>query len=509
MSTHSESADTQFENDHGSLALRASRGAIWTMGAQLGTQGLALVSLVVLGRLLEPSDYGAFAAAMVVIGFALVLADAGLFVGLLQRPSVTPGEMKQVQRIAAIWSSLIAIVLFFSAHPLAQLLGDVAMVPMLRLCSLSLPATAFGLVARVRKMHGNRWRHVAAADLVGAGCGLVAGTVLALRGADSSALGVQFVLGMLVSSILLNWGSRRLPGLPRPTMSPVSAIREARGTISLGLGVAGFNALNYWARNFDNLLVGRVLGLSALGIYTRAYLLLLLPLNQIQRGLSAVVIRTLADLQDDQDCFKAGYLRIVGVVSVLSGLVIIVLLSDTRSFVMVVLGDQWLASIPLIRIFAVLTAFQAVATTAGWLYQATGRSTAMFRWGVASTAVIMSSILCGAATHSLVGLTLCYAIAAGPVLIVPTLLFAGREVGISPLPILSRAFLPVSASLLGSALVNLLPVIQCRHGAALGLSIRIALAVGVYGFILWASSAPALKDVRHFMRNLGLGNRLS
>ena len=91
--------------------------------------------------------------------------------------------------------------------------------------------------------------------------------------------GVWSVVGMYLtmgcSNVLVIWLTTKW----KPSFQ---LNKEAIKTIwSYGIHAFGDNALNYWSRNFDNFIIGKCLGTLQLGLYTRAYSLMLLPVKNL------------------------------------------------------------------------------------------------------------------------------------------------------------------------------------------------------------------------------------
>ena len=164
------------------------------------------------------------------------------------------------------------------------------------------------------------------------------------------------------------------------------AIRDLWGFSS---NLAGFNALNYWVRNADNFLVGKFVGPAGLGIYGRAYNLMLMPLAQISWVLSRVMFPVLSRMQSDTARVKQGYLRAIGVIGLVTFPIVTGLFAVAEPFVLTVFGPRWESMVPIVQILCLAGLSQSVGTTTGWIYQSQGRTDWMFRWGLASSAVTL------------------------------------------------------------------------------------------------------------------------
>src|SRR6266542_1676533 len=81
--------------------------------------------------------------------------------------------------------------------------------------------------------------------------------------------------------------------------------------LAFGRNLTAYNILNYLARNIDNLLIGRYWGAQQLGLYARAYPLLLLPLDQIVGPIDGVAVTALSRLADTEERYRQAYLRML------------------------------------------------------------------------------------------------------------------------------------------------------------------------------------------------------
>ena len=100
--------------------------------------------------------------------------------------------------------------------------------------------------------------------------------------------------------------------------------------MKFGSGVSGFNIVNYFARNADNLLIGKFYGSEQLGYYDRAYRLLLFPMSQILGPLGRVVLPLLARLQSDPQRYRKVYIEAVSLLMMATqpGLVFLIIFAE-------------------------------------------------------------------------------------------------------------------------------------------------------------------------------------
>jgi PST family polysaccharide transporter len=226
------------------------------------------------------------------------------------------------------------------------------------------------------------------AELIGVMVGGVAAVTQAAVHSSPWPIITFLVVTDLVTSILLVRASP-YPVVLRPDRAAL------RDLWQFGGGLFGDAAVNYWSRNADNVLIGRVIGSAALGIYSRCYVLLLFPVQQVAQVVNRVMFPAMSTVQDDPSRIRSAYLRTVSVVAVVIFPAAAALLVAAHPVVIGLLGAKWSAAIPVLRVFAVITAIQSIGTTTGWLYQVTGHTTRMFRVTVVLTILVIIGFVIG------------------------------------------------------------------------------------------------------------------
>ncbi|HEY9298115.1 MAG TPA: oligosaccharide flippase family protein, partial [Phormidium sp.] len=159
--------------------------------------------------------------------------------------------------------------------------------------------------------------------------------------------------------------------------------------------LTGFNIVNYFSRNLDNILIGRYWGAQQLGLYDKAYQLLLLPLRQINIPISSVAVPGLSQLQLDPNRFRNYYLKTITCITFLTTPLITLFLIIADEIVILALGPQWRDASVIFQLLAISAVVQPLLQTTGWLYVATGRTDRQFKWGLLSALILNSSFFVG------------------------------------------------------------------------------------------------------------------
>lgn len=233
-----------------------------------------------------------------------------------------------------------------------------------------------------------RFTTLACVDVGAMLCGIAAAIAVALMGGSYWALVAQAIVTAVAEMAICTGLSGWRPG--RWQMS-----RDVREMLRFGGTLSAASMVNYLSRNFDNLVVGRFAGAAQLGIYSRAYALLLMPVQQINGPIAAVAIPALARLQDQPAEYRRYYLKIVEIIAYASMPLAVMLGVLSHEVVFFLLGSQWAEAAVIFQILALYVVVQNVAVTTGWVMQSMGRATRLLKWQAAHALVYVLACLIG------------------------------------------------------------------------------------------------------------------
>ena len=372
----------------GRLAGSAARGVATTLGGQFGRFGLQVLATVVLSRLLERQDFGLMAMTTAVLGLAQLLSELGLSTATAARQQITHAQVNALFWIQATIGVIVALLAVLLA-PAVQAFYGVDQVAVV-VSALAVTFALRGASAQHQALLERRlqFRRLARVELVSSAVSTAAAITVALLGGGMWALVTLNVSYVLARSLQLWKASGWRPGPPR----------RAAGLWSLltfGGHLSVFNVVNYTARNADNVLIGRFVGADALGLYDRAYRLLMLPLQQVNGPVSRVAVPTLSRLVHEDARLRRYYVTAVGGVSLASMPLMAVAAVLASPLVVVVLGDQWAPAAPIFRALAIVGLVDTVAQTNGWLYSATGRTKQQAQWALISRPLVVLGFIAG------------------------------------------------------------------------------------------------------------------
>jgi PST family polysaccharide transporter len=405
--------------------------------------------------------------------------DGGLSMATIQKDEINHAQVSALFWINLGVSAVLGIIVFALAPAVAWFYGEPRLVwiTMAIACTFVFGGATVQHQALLRRQM--RYGVLGMVDIIAMAVGIGIAIFMALRGFGYWAL-VGQAIGTPVANCIMVWllsGWR--PGLPRKADGIGSMLK-------FGGFLTGFNTINYFARNADNLLIGWWYGSAALGLYSKAYALLLIPVRQLNAPLGAVVAPSLSRLNDDPDKFRSAALRLFRLVASLSSPIAAALAVFAHEIVIVVLGRQWSEAVPIFQWLSIVSLTQMILNQSGNVFTAQGRSDLLFRCGLINSVLACVAIVVGL-PFGLAAVAGVYAVS-GLLLRTPILIYflgktgrlTQRELYHAIVPIVCLTGAVIGAGLGGKMLLNgLVPefVDSAIVAAAMGLMYLVAFLI--------------------------------
>jgi O-antigen/teichoic acid export membrane protein len=408
---------------HGRPELRplVVSGLRWKGVSQILLQVFSFASTLILARLLTPRDFGLAGLAIVFAGLAFIFADLGLGASIVQRKQLTEED-----RSTAFWSNAglglaLTLVGIGLSWPLADLYHQPEVQPLFAVISVTFLLTALGATQGALLIRNLAFRSLELRTLISTVTALAVGISAAALGYGAWAIIAQNVTIAAVSTLLLWHASPWRPHF-------VYSSESLQHLLGYGSSIFGSNLVRYLERNVDNFLVGRYRGPAALGSYSIAYNIMLIPFVRLVTPVQQVFFPALSRLQQTGE-LAAIWLRMTRVVTAITVPALLGMVVVAPEFVVVILGEKWRAAIPVLQILAWVGIVLIVSSQATTLLQAVGRAGVVFRYSIVSAITSIAGFAIG--LHwGIVGVAAGYAIA--KTLLTPFYVArGGRTIGVS------------------------------------------------------------------------------
>ncbi|MBE9004341.1 lipopolysaccharide biosynthesis protein [Fortiea sp. LEGE XX443] len=405
--TSSDKKDQYFRTEHlkSDLKVRSVRGGAITLFAQGLKFVLNVASNIVLARLLTPGDYGLVGMVTAITGFVTIFRDLGLSMATVQKEEINHEQVSTLFWVNIVVSIVTSMITVAIAPMIAQFYNEPRLTWITIAISSGFIISGLGVQHQALLNRQMQYKVLMTRDILSMVAGIASAIAAALYGLGYWALVISPLVTAVVGTAGLWIACSWRPGLPA---------RKAgvKSMLVFGSNLTGFNVVNYFARNLDNVLIGRVWGAQQLGLYAKAYQLLLLPLQQINAPVAAVAIPALSRLVDSPERYRQAYLRILEKLTMVATPLVIFMIATSDWIIQLVLGPQWSEASPIFSLLGIIALTQPVSNTTGWLFITQGRTSHMFQWGIVGSILSVIAIIAGlpwgatgvAASYSISGL---------------------------------------------------------------------------------------------------------
>lgn len=376
-------------DDFQNLKDKSIKGGISTTMSQFIRFGLNLVSTFVLARILLPGDFGLIGMVTAFTGFSSIIQDMGLSIAVIQKEHITHKQVSNLFWINVMICLSLAV-LFALLSPLMVALyhHDTRIYPLILSYAAGIAISGLSIQHNALLNRRMLFTNIAKANVLSTALSIVCGIISAIIGLGYWAIVIlnisAIVFNTLFLWILCSWR----PSLPA-RRHPVKSF------LHFGANISGFNIVNYITRYSDNILIGSRLGEAAVGFYTKAYQLLLLPLNQFRTPLMTVAIPAMSKLKNEPQKYVNYYKKYVFLLAFFSMPLVICLALFSKELILIVLGPQWIPSSHIFTILAIIGFIDPVLSSTGLVMISHGQAKKFFIIGLLGSCLTILGFFIG------------------------------------------------------------------------------------------------------------------
>ena len=361
-------------------------GALTTFG-QLGSAAVSLASIVVLSRLLPPSDFGLVAMVGVVTALGNLIRDMGFTVAALRSPKLTSQQASNLFWINVALSIIVAAAIALSGSLLAELYSEPRLESITPVLAVSMLLGGSQAQFQVKLARDQSYGILAAIAFGASLAGFLVALVMALLG-----LGYWSLVGQVLAIAVVEFLAKITCARWRP-----SRPRLGSGTKALaqsGADVAAANLASYAASNVSTFMIGVRMGAADVGLYNRALQLTSLP-STLLGPLVNVAVPVLQEGKQRGENTSAQLLKLQTFLATWSALVLATAAASAPYVFLHVLGANWSDAAPLFRMLAIVGVVEALAQVNYWGFLLESGTRTLLRYNLVSKPLTTILVLIG------------------------------------------------------------------------------------------------------------------
>ena len=337
--------------------------------------GISFVSIIILARLLTPQEIGIFSVCMAFVGFLHTLRDFGIGAYLLQERNLDAGILRSAYGLALLFGWTAAAVLALSSGLVADFFNEpgvrsVTLVLAVNFLLIPLGSLAIPLLKRDMLFVSIMKINVAVSFAYA-----VSTIVFALLGAGY----MSMAWGTLVGTVVNVAGSLAA----RPDLIGIRpSLRHARRIVSFGAYSVGSNFIVAFGPNGTEIVIGRMLGLSAVALLGKGRSLITLFQQAIMAFIMPVAGALFARQSRDGSDVGKSFLQVLGLLTAIGWPSYIFMGFMAFPIIDILFGDQWYAAVPVAQIFCVAYGIALLHSMNNMTLEACGHARAAFRYQI-------------------------------------------------------------------------------------------------------------------------------
>lgn len=371
----------------GGLLERTIKSGVWHTATNVIDRVLQLASVVVLARLLAPSDFGLMGIALLVVHALRRFSTLGINEALIHNEDEDVDRyLNTVWVMESVRGLALAAIALAAAPLIASATGEPRATPLIRVIALSPLLLGLKNPAVVYFKKHLEFHKQFVYVLSGSLANVTVAITLAVLTRSVWAL----VLGYVATDVVKLIGSYALHGF-RPW--PDFELPVALDLVDYGKWLTGNRILHFLINEGDDAIVVWLLSAASLGLYQVAYRLAMAPAQEITQIISSVTFPAYSKLQDDTERLRSAFYRTVQVTTFVTFPIGVGIIAVAPTFVLAFLGEQWLPMVPAMQLIAVNGLLLSFTSSFGSVWMAVGRPDYLTKIALLRLPVMVAAIV--------------------------------------------------------------------------------------------------------------------
>ena len=360
----------------------------WVLISQISKILCQVAVLILLARLMPPSEYGLIALASIVVALGMLFRDMGTSAAIIQRNVLNNKVVNAVFLLNMLLGLLVCVFLMTSAQFFSAYFSQEKLSNVIILLSLTFPVLSLATTQKALMERESDFKKLAFIECTSILLSTVLCILTAAIGGGVYSIVVQAISNALISTILIvkasAWSIRSVR---------FKDIKNIKELVSFSGNLFAFNLVNYFYRNADKYIIGKNMTTTVLGAYDLSYKIMLFPIQTLTSVLSRAFFPAFSKLQNNDKEFTELFIRNTISISLLSFPMLTGLMALREDFVSFTFGKEWLLVSSLLLWLCPVGMVQALGSSTGSVLMAKGRTDILFKLGCLGAFLTVSGFL--------------------------------------------------------------------------------------------------------------------
>lgn len=324
-----------------------------------------IFSGIIIARLLLPEEMGVFSVAAAVLGFVHMFRDFGINSYIVQEKELTDSRLRAAFTLNLFISWSLGVAVYFSSPFAAQFYETQGIMEVLKITSLIFFLIPFGAISVAMLQRNMQFGKLNIINLSGSLSGAIVSIYCAYLGFSYISLAWGTLANSTVSILVVQFFRHPV------TLYP--SFKDIRKVLGYGSITSITHLVDYLGSSAPDLILGKILTMSDVGIFGRATGLISLVQRLIISAIKPVLLPYLSNIQDSKEQLKTQYLYATDLMIGLAWPALGFLIVKSALIIEVLYGSNWLAAVPLVKILGMAYFFIIFTSLSDELFKSSGQ----------------------------------------------------------------------------------------------------------------------------------------
>lgn len=351
-------------------------GTAWTTLSFVVVSIVYILRISILTRFLDKSDFGLVALVLLVIGFTNIFADLGVSSALLSQEKVTKKEYSSLFWGSLILSIFLYFFVVFASPFFAKFYDEDSLNTFIPILGLDLIISSLGRQYAVFKQKELKFKQLAIIKIISEVTSLGVACLLAFYN-----FGVWSLIISLLTTSVMNSILNFILGYQSHPLVFYLNYSKTKHLYQIGFYQTGSQVLDYISSQIDIIILGKILPMSDMGVYSVVKNLVLRIYQSINQVVTKVAIPIFAKLKGNIVVFREKYLSILSIVTIANTMCYLAVFLASKETLILFFGQSYAQYSTILKLLCVWGVFSSVLNcTASVVVISTGRTDLGFKW---------------------------------------------------------------------------------------------------------------------------------
>lgn len=369
---------------------KIGKAILWSALQKYSNMAVTIIVTMVLARFLTPDQFGVVAISLMLISFLTVFSTMGIGPAIIQRNDLTNEDYNNIFTFLLIVGIFLAVLFFCLSWRIADFYENRQLIPICQILSINLLFASINMVPNALMSKNKRFKELAKRTFI---LSVLSGSISVA--AALSGLGIySLLITPIVNSVGIYLYNRHFYPV---AISRHFSLEPIKRIFSYSIYQFAFEFSNFFSKNLDKMIIGKVLSSADLGYYDKAHNLMKMPTSLLTSVVSPVIQPFMSEYQDDMDRMTSSHNKMIRFLSTFSFPIAIILYFSATEIIQLFFGPGWERAIPCFQIFSLTLPTQIILSTSGAYWQSTNSTKFLFWVGLLNTAVTIVGYIVSAA----------------------------------------------------------------------------------------------------------------